>query len=87
MKTWKEAKDAYIKDHLSKPLKAPNIRLNALKNIEEAIMHDNHKLLVQDDVFKKYTKEKLHDYYLKLKGKPLNSAEKSVIHGLNKFSI
>ena len=86
MKNWKQAKDAYIKDHLSKPLKAPNIRLNALKNIEEAIKHDNHKLLVQDDVFKKYTKETLLDYYLKLKDKPLNSAEKSVIHGLYKIS-
>ncbi len=87
MKTWNQAKESYIKDHLSKPLKTPNIRLNALKNIEETITHNNYKLLMQDDIFKKFTKETLLDYYLKLKGKPLNSAEQSVIHGLYKFSI
>ena len=87
MKDWNKAKNAYIKDHLSKPLKAPNIRLNALENIETAIKNDNYKLLAENEIFIKYTREAMLDYYLKLKGKPLNSAEKSVIQGLYKFSI
>jgi hypothetical protein len=33
-KTWNDARDAYIKDHLSKPLKYPNIRIVALEKIE-----------------------------------------------------
>lgn len=87
MKTFLEAKDAYIKDHLSKPLKAPNRRLGALNNIEAAIKQDNHKLLEGGVLFRKFNKESLLDYYLRLKGRPLNSAEKSVIHGLIKFSV
>lgn len=86
MKSYLEAKNGYIKDHLSKPLKAPNIRLGALNNIEEALNKDNHKLLDGSTLFQKFTKESLTDYYLKLKGKPLNSAEKSVVYGLFKFS-
>ena len=35
MKNWKQSKDAYIKDHLRKKLTKPEIRLNALKNIEK----------------------------------------------------
>lgn len=87
IKTYLDAKNAYVKDHLSKPLKAPNIRLGALSNIDEAIKKDNYKLLEGTALFQKYTKESLLDYYLKLKGRPLNSAEKSVIHGLFKFSV
>ena len=87
MKTYLEAKNCYIKDHESKPLKAPKIRLNALSNIEEAIQKDNYKLLEGIVLFQKFTKESLLDYYLRIKGRPLNSAEKSVIHGLFKFSI
>jgi hypothetical protein len=37
MKTWAQAKKAFIQDHLSKPLKAPKIQLNALANIENAL--------------------------------------------------
>jgi hypothetical protein len=87
MKNWEQVKEAYIKDHEAKPLKAPAIRLNALKNIEEAIRQYNYKLLEQDMVFRKYSKEGFLDLYTKLKGKPLNGAEKSVIHGLYKFSV
>jgi hypothetical protein len=87
MKTWNEAKNAYIKVHLSKPLKSPNIRLNALKNIE-GFLNEIYKTLLKDNtIFKKYNEGAILDYYLKLKGKPLNGAEKSVIHGLYKFSL
>jgi hypothetical protein len=87
MKTWIEAKNAYVKDHLSKPLKAPKIRLGALENIETALKEKNEALLVGSTLFKKYNESSLLDFYLGLKGKPLNSAEKSVIHGLFKFSV
>lgn len=87
MKTWIEAKDAYIIDHLSKPLKAPNIRLNALKNIESSLKEKDKALLEGSIIFRKFNESSLLDFYLRLKGKPLNSAEKSVIHGLYKFSI
>lgn len=86
MKSYLEVKDAYVKDHLSKPLKAPNIRLGALNNIEKAIRKENNKLLEGGTLFKKFTKESFSNYYLSLKDRPLNSAEKSVIHGLFKFS-
>jgi hypothetical protein len=87
MKTWTEAKNDYVKDHLSKPLKAPNIRLKSLENIETALKEKNKNLLNDRTFFKQYNENSLRDYYLKLKGKQLNSAEKSVIHGLFKFSI
>ena len=86
MKTWVEAKNAYVKDHLSKPLKAPNIRLNAFKNIELALKEHDRTLLDGISIFKKYNESSLGELYLKLKGKPLNNADKSVIHGLFKFA-
>ena len=85
MKTWQETTQAYIEDHLSKPLKAPNIRLGALKNIENAIKNKNTELLKSDTIFMKFTKEAFLDFYKSLKGTHLNSAEKSVINGLYKF--
>jgi hypothetical protein len=87
MKTWVEAKNAYVKDPLSKPLKAPNIRLDALKNIEAALKAKDKALLEGSLIFQKHNKSSLLDFYLRLKGKPLNSAEKSVIHGLFKFAL
>jgi hypothetical protein len=87
MKTWTEAKNDYVKDHLSKPLKAPNIRFKSLENIETALIEKNKNLLNDKTFFKRYNENSLRDYYLKFKGKQLNSAEKSVIHGLFKFSI
>lgn len=85
MKSWKHTKEAYIKDHLSKPLESPSTRLNALNNIEEAITRYNYKLLDEDTVFRKYSKESFMDFYMSLKGKPMNGSEKSVINGLFKF--
>lgn len=87
MKTWTEVKNDYVKDHLSKPLKAPNIRIKALENIEAALKEKNKDLLNDGTLFKRYNENSLRDYYQKLKGKQLNSAEKSVIHSLFKFSI
>ena len=85
MKTWQETKKAYIKDHLSKPLKAHNIRLSALSKIENAIKNKNAEYLKDDEIFMKFNKEAFLDFYTSLKGTHLNSAEKSVINGLYKF--
>ncbi len=87
MKTWEEAKLAYLKDHLSKPLKKPAIRINALNNIELAIKGKHPEHLISDKIFSLFSESSLRDYYQNLKGKHLNSAEKSVIHGLFKFSV
>ena len=87
MKTWTEAKNDFVKDHLSKPLKAPNTRLRALGNIETSLRGNNKNLLEGSTIFIKYDELSFRDFYRKLKDNPLNSAEKSVIHGLYKFSV
>ncbi len=56
-----------------------------MKNIESAIKSNDATLLNENNLFKKLNEGALLDFYLKLKGKNLNSAEKSVIHGLCKF--
>jgi hypothetical protein len=80
------SKLAYIKDHNAKPLEKPQIRLNALRNIEAALNQKFPGLLKDPDIFKNLTWETLEDKYFSAKGKPLNCAEKSVIFGLYKFS-
>lgn len=87
MKSFQEAKQTYIKDHLSKPLKAPNIRLSALTKIENAIQTAEPEYLMRDNIFKKFDKNAFLDFYASLKGTHLNSAEKSVINGVYKFSM
>jgi 5'(3')-deoxyribonucleotidase len=86
MKDWETSKLAYIKDHNAKPLKKPQIRLNTLRNIETALNQKFPELLKDPDIFKNLTRATFEDRYFKAKGKPLNSAEKSVIFGLYKFS-
>ncbi len=85
MKTWEEAKQAYLKAHLSKTLKAPNIRIGALANIENTIKNNNHEYLKSDEIFIKFDRNAFLDFYESLKGTRLNSAEKSVINGHYKF--
>lgn len=85
MKTWQEAKAAYLKDHLSKPLKAPNIRIGALGNIENATTNKNPEYLKGDEIFTKFDRNAFLDFYESQKGTHLNGAEKSLINGLYKF--
>ncbi|MBL0147113.1 MAG: hypothetical protein IPP48_16780 [Chitinophagaceae bacterium] len=87
MKTWKEAKLAYLNDHLSKPLKAPDIRLRSLDYIESAVKNKYPELLEGDKIFTKFKKVEFEELYAQLKGRRINSADKSVIHGLYKFSV
>jgi hypothetical protein len=58
-----------------------------LEKIETVLKEKNKNLLNDGTFLKRYDENSLRDYYLKFKGKQLNSAEKSVIHGLFKFSI
>jgi hypothetical protein len=87
MKTWNEAKLAYLNDHMSKPLKFPDIRLRSLNYIESAIKNSHPELLEGDKIFSSFSKTEFGDFYAKLKGRRINSADKSVIHGLFKFSV
>jgi hypothetical protein len=57
MKNWQEAKQAFIKEHLSKSLKAPNIRLSVLTKIENAIQTEEPEYLMRNNIFKKFEKK------------------------------
>lgn len=87
MKNWKQAKEAYIKDHLTKTLDQPERRLNALAAIEKVFSQKFPELLKDDQVFTNIKKMYLVKLYECLKGTTASSAEKSVITGLYKFSI
>ncbi|NJO68047.1 MAG: hypothetical protein HC830_01125 [Bacteroidetes bacterium] len=82
MKTYKEIRDEYVRIHLSKSLKTPQRRINALAAIERTIKGIDPSLLEKNKLYLKYNKENFSEQYLKWKRKPLSSAEKSVILGL-----
>lgn len=86
MRNWTQTKKAYIKDHLSKYLRQPERRLNALAAIERKFAEEFPELLKDEHVFMNIKKM----YFLKLceclKGSLLSNAEKSVVNGLYKFS-
>ena len=86
MKNWKQAKDAYVQDHLSKDLVQPQRRISALRAIESRFQANHPDIINDKNVFKNINKESLISLYKKLKGKELNGAEKSVFNGLYKFS-
>ena len=87
MRNWKQAKEAYIKDHLSKTLAQPERRLNALKAIEHVFSQQFPELLADNKVFINIKEMYLIKLYECLKGTSLSSAEKSVFNGLYKFSV
>ncbi len=86
MNNWRKAKEAYIKDHLTKQLASPKIRLNALTAIEKNFKEKFPEPLTDENVFLNISKVYLMKLYECLKGKELNGAEKSVFNGLYKFS-
>lgn len=86
MKNWKQAKGAYIKDHLAKKLAEHSIRLNALKKIEKVFAERFPLPMSDNEVFRNISKRYFFKLYECLKGTLLNGAEKSVINGLYKFS-
>jgi hypothetical protein len=87
MYNWTTTKEKFINDHKSKPLKQQQRRLNALIAIESILQTKYPALLKDDLLFKNVVEAEMLDLYEKAKGKPLSGAEKSVIHGLYKFSI
>lgn len=86
MKNWKQTKQMYIKDHLTKTIKQPGRRLNALKAIEKVFKEKFHEMLKDENVFQHISKMYLIKLYECLKGRGVNGAEKSVFNGLYKFS-
>lgn len=86
MKSFEEAKKAYIKDHLEKALEQPDRRLNALKAIEKRISENLPELLREINLFERFEKQDFERQYEKWKGSSLSGAEKSVIVGLYRFS-
>lgn len=87
MKTFKEAKAGYLKDHLSKGLKQPQRRLNALASIEKTIIVNDPSLMTGSKLFEEYDNHRFQVLYAEWKNKPLSGAEKSVIVGLFKFAF
>jgi hypothetical protein len=86
MKNWPQAKEAYIKDHLSKALEYPERRLDALKAIEKTFQEKFPELINDRNLFENIKKVYFLKLYECLKGSPLSGAENSVITGLYKFS-
>ena len=87
MKNWKQTKEEYIKDHLSKKMAQPERRINALNAIERTFQEKFPELLDDKNVFENISKMYFIKLYECLKGRSLNGAENSVITGLYKFSI
>ncbi len=86
MFTYQQVRNFYIHDHLSKNLKQPERRLNALNAIESIIKDKSPDLLNSNHLFKKFNKSSFIEKYSEWKENNLSGAEKSVINGLFKFS-
>ncbi|WP_424492727.1 DUF7255 family protein [Salinimicrobium sp. GXAS 041] len=84
-KEWAQLKDLYKKDHLSKGLKSPQIRLNALMNLENIFLQSFPEIIDEPKSLVQYSKTELKEKLSAKKGNPLNSAESSVINGLYNF--
>lgn len=82
---WENLKNLYKKDHLSKGLKKPGIRLNALENIDRLMKAAFPEVIASPEKLNQITKARLSNKLEDEKGYALNSAEKSVITGLYKF--
>lgn len=82
---WSELKKLYTTDHLSKQLKAPGIRLNALNGIERLLQTAFPSVISNPHTLYEIDKNDLKTQLEKIKGSQLNSAESSVINGLYKF--
>lgn len=87
MKNWKQAKQKYIEDHLSKTLAQTKRRLDALKAIELLIETTRPELLKDENLFENMDKSTFLKMYEVIKKAELSSAEKSVINGLYKFAV
>ena len=86
MKNWEQTKRAFLNDHLSKRLVFPDQKLRSLQYIESAIKRSYPLLLEDKDLFKNLTESDFIELYTSLKGRRINRFDKSVIHGLYKFS-
>jgi hypothetical protein len=86
MKPWENLKKLYIDDHCSKDLKQPGIRLNALSSIEKLLHKYFPDIIENPEKLTTTDKQEFMERLARHKGIDLNSAEKSVINGLIKFS-
>lgn len=88
MKTWNEVKLAFLNEHFRNGVKAfPDQKLRSLNYIEGALQQEFPKLLEGDTLFKTLTQEQFEQLYCEMKGRRINRYDKSVIHGLFKFSV
>ena len=85
MENWKKLKSLYTKDHLSKNLKSPQIRLGALRNIESILIVKMPEVVKNPALLNTISKNDFKSKVEKWKGSDLNSAESSVINGLYNF--
>lgn len=86
MKNWKQAKEAYLKDHLERAFVQPERRVSALTSIENTFKEKFIEPLKDEKVFSNVSKVYLMKIYECLKGNELSGAEKSVFNGLYKFA-
>ena len=86
MKNWEQTKLAFLNDHLNKRPVHPDQKLRSLHYIESAIKNSYPLLLEDKDLFKKLTESDFIELYTSLKARRINRFDKSVIHGLYKFS-
>jgi len=84
---WKQLRTLYTKDHLSKGLKNPKIRLNALANLESIIQRKMPEIIDNPSLLLEIDKASFKSMVQRFKGSDLNSAESSVINGLYKFIL
>lgn len=86
MKTWDEAKKAFLGDHVTNRLTFPDQTLRSFNYIEEALKKNFPRLLDGSLLFEKLSESELMDLYAQLKGRRINRHDKIVIKRLYKFS-
>ncbi len=74
LSSWNKMKEAYLKDHLSKDLKEPQRKVNALLAIERLLKEKSPDIMNKES-FQKLGKEGVIQQILKMKQSPLSSAE------------
>ena len=86
MDNWTKLKKLYANDHNAKDyLAAPQIRLNAMENIDKLMTTDFPQLKQFPKILKQIDKEEFKRMLAEKKGMKLNAAEESVVNGLCKF--
>lgn len=77
---WSELKNSLKKDFLSRKLKNPSIRINALNKIERFILFKHYGLINNIEFLFPESKDEFKESYSNFKTKSLNGAEENVVN-------